>query len=64
MLKIMRFAIITIGLSVSCFASSYTMTPNGSYVGGSSYTMAPDGSYVSGSSYTMTPNGQYVGNGR
>ena len=64
MSKIIKMTIATIILSVSCFAASYTMTPNGSYVGGGTYTMAPDGSYVGGTGYTMTPNGTYVGNGR
>ena len=42
-------------------AQEYTMTPDGSFVGGDSYTMTPDGSYVGGDSFTLTPDGTYVG---
>jgi hypothetical protein len=42
-------------------AEDYTMTPDGSYVGGDSYNMTPDGSYVGGDSYNMTPDGSFVG---
>jgi hypothetical protein len=29
-------------------AGDYTLTPDGSYVGGDDYTLTPDGSYVGG----------------
>jgi len=65
--KVMKkFAIIIAGLAIqtSVQASSYTMTPEGNYIGGSSYTMTPDGNYVGGSRYSMTPDGNYVGGSR
>ena len=55
LLALMAFA------APSVLAGDYTMTPDGSYVGGDSYTMAPDGSYVGGNDSTMTPDGSYVG---
>ena len=39
------FLSLTFNIS-SVLADDYTMTPDGSYVGGSDYTMTPDGSYV------------------
>lgn len=42
-------------------AVSWTITPDGNYVGGNSWTMTPDGNYVGGNSWEMTPNGGYVG---
>ncbi len=79
----MKFRVSTItlffalALPLVSYAGSYTMcpdgsyvgsdtcsmTPDGSYVGGKSSTMTPDGSYVGGKSYTMTPDSNYVGRG-
>ena len=60
--KISFFFIVSILLSsYTVFADGYTITPDGSYVGGDSYTITPDGSYVGDDSYTITPDGSYVG---
>ncbi|MDV2502959.1 MAG: hypothetical protein RX318_03285 [bacterium] len=63
----MKFKVLIIALFIALampltgYAGSYTMCPDGSYVGGGTCTMTPDGSYVGGKSYTMTPDGNYVG---
>lgn len=41
--------------------SAVVVTILGTAVYAGSFTLAPDGSYVGGSSSTLTPNGSYAG---
>ena len=65
----MKFRVSTITLFFALamplvsYPGSYTICPDGSYVGGDTCSITPDGSYVGGKSYTMTSDGNYVGRG-
>lgn len=59
---ILSTLVVAITLSTTALADGHTLSPDGSYVGGSSSSLAPDGSYVGGSSSSLAPDGTYVGN--
>ena len=44
-IKLLSLIFLIANLSI-VKAQDYTMTPDGSFVGGNSYTMTPDGSFV------------------
>jgi len=60
MKKIATLIVMVLAL-IGTSASAFTLTPDGSYVGGDSFTLTPDGSYVGGTDFEMLPDGSYIG---
>jgi len=64
MKKILLLVVLTVALFSSIgLAGSWTLAPDGTYVGGNRWSLAPDGTYVGGKSWALAPDGTYVGSG-